>query len=88
VPVSPYRRLWALLLCAAGAVGVAGLHRFYVGKIATGILWLLTGGLLGVGQLIDLVMIAMGAFRDKQGRLVWLWQDGSVRMVGSKYYEQ
>ncbi len=44
--------LWALTL-----VGVAGVHRFYAGKPLTGILWLLTWGLLGVGSLFDLLLI-------------------------------
>ena len=30
-----------------------GIHRLYLGKIATGILWLFTGGLLGFGWLYD-----------------------------------
>ena len=34
-----------------------GLHRLYNGKVFTGLLWLFTFGLLGVGQVIDLVLI-------------------------------
>lgn len=34
-------------------LGVFGIHRFYLGKIGTGVLWLLTGGLLGIGYIYD-----------------------------------
>ncbi len=44
--------LWALCI-----VGVAGVHRFYLGKWVTGLIWLLTWGLLGIGSLIDLILI-------------------------------
>ncbi|MCE5342908.1 MAG: TM2 domain-containing protein [Eubacteriales bacterium] len=59
------RWLTALLLCVFG--GALGLHRFYVGKIGTGLLYLFTGGGYGLGWLIDLIAIATGGFRDKQG---------------------
>ena len=38
-------------------MGLAGLHRIYMGRYASGILWLLTGGLCGIGQLVDLFMM-------------------------------
>ena len=55
----------ALLLCIFG--GVFGLHRFYVGKIGSGFVYLFTGGGLIFGWLIDIVTIATGGFRDNAG---------------------
>ena len=60
--------LAALLLCFF--IGGFGVHRFYVGKIGTGILWLLTGGLLGIGSLVDFIVIACGNFEDGNGAVI------------------
>jgi len=54
-----------LLLCLF--LGVFGIHRFYAGKIGTGIVQLLTLGGLGIWAMVDLVLIACGKFKDKNG---------------------
>ena len=48
-------------------LGGFGVHRFFVGRIGTGILQLLTLGGLGIWALIDVIMIAVGSFTDKDG---------------------
>lgn len=58
----------AYILWALGAVGVCGLQRMYAGKIGTGILYLCTLGLFGVGQLIDAFLIP-GMIEDANNRL-------------------
>ena len=50
--------------------GSIGVHRFLVGKIGTGILWILTLGCLGIGVLVDFIMILCGAFTDKEGNKI------------------
>ncbi|MDY7536675.1 TM2 domain-containing protein [Undibacterium sp. RTI2.1] len=68
---SEKRILPAALFCFF--LGMFGVHRFYVGKIGTGILQLLTLGGLGIWALIDFIMIVVGSFTDKQGNRINLW---------------
>ena len=73
----PKSRLGALLFCLL--VGVFGAHRFYVGKIGTAILMVLTFGGMGLWAVVDFIMIVLGSFRDAQGRLVYKWfETGSI----------
>jgi TM2 domain-containing membrane protein YozV len=50
-----------------------GVHRFYVGKIGTGILFILTLGGLGIWWIIDLIFIVTGSFKDKQQQKITQW---------------
>lgn len=52
-----YKTGHAYLLWLLCFVGLCGIHRFYCGKWITGMIWLLTGGLLLIGQIIDLFLI-------------------------------
>jgi len=53
----PNNAATSYLLWAACLFGLSGMHRFYNGKVVTGVLWLLTWGFFGVGQFIDLFLI-------------------------------
>ena len=57
-----------LLLCLF--VGMLGVHRFYVGKIGTGVAMIFTFGGLGIWVLVDFILICIGSFRDIEGRIV------------------
>ncbi len=45
----------AFFLCLF--LGVFGAHKFYEGKILLGIVYILTGGIVGIGVLIDLIIL-------------------------------
>lgn len=75
-------RLTALLL--ALFFGIFGAHRFYVGKVGTGIVQLLlTLSIIGifvasVWVVIDWIMIATGTFEDKRGRPLTVWTNSTI----------
>ena len=58
---------WLVTLLLCWFLGVLGGHRFYVGKIGTGVLQLLTLGGCGIWVLIDLIMVITGNFKDASG---------------------
>lgn len=65
------------LLWIGGFMGFAGLHRLYNGKIVSGLLWLFTLGLFGVGQFVDLLLIP--GMVDEKHLKRYLRSGGSTR---------
>ena len=73
----------AYILCLVGLLGVAGLHRFYLGKHGTALLWLVTGGLFGIGTLYDLLTLPTQVRTVNDGRMI-----GSERNAFSSLPDQ
>lgn len=68
--VSSKGKMNMIILCCLGFIGLGGIHRFYAGRILTGLLWLCTGGLFGIGTIIDLIIIGTDRFLDAEGNAV------------------
>ncbi|HUT81333.1 MAG TPA: TM2 domain-containing protein [Candidatus Bathyarchaeia archaeon] len=64
-------RSFALILCLFG--GIFGLHRFYLRKFVTAILYLFTAGFFTIGIIVDLVLITAGRFKDANGYQLTAW---------------
>ena len=69
--ISTKSRLAVTLL--AWLLGYLGIHRFYLGKIGTGILMIITLGGLGLWWTIDAIMAVAGAMKDKEGLPIKNW---------------
>lgn len=52
-PMKKPKNKWITLLLILFGLGFVGAHKFYEGKIGMGIIYLLTGGIFGIGVLID-----------------------------------
>ncbi len=63
----------AIALALGCVLGPFGAHRFYLGKIGTGILQAFTLGGMGLWWLYDMILLAFGSFRDAEGRQVKHW---------------
>jgi len=70
-----------LILCFF--VGFLGIHRFFVGKVGTGILMIVTLGGLGIWVLVDFIMICIGSFRDIEGRIIKYQRAVVIKSEGS-----
>lgn len=62
---SPKDKSMTLILCVV--LGMLGAHCFYAGKAGMGILYLFTGGLFGIGWIVDIIRIAAGSYTDSHG---------------------
>ncbi len=72
--VSPRSRTITLILaCLLFILGLGGLHRFYTGRIISGIIQLITAGGFLIWQIIDIIRIIMGSYEDAQSREVSEW---------------
>ena len=69
--VSPKSRTVSMFCCIF--LGWLGIHRFYAEKIGTGLLWLFTSGIFGIGWLVDFITILCGEFKDSDGRKIKNW---------------
>jgi TM2 domain-containing membrane protein YozV len=61
---------WSITLILCVLIGVWGVHRFYVGKVGTGLLMLFTLGGFFIWWIIDLILIATESFKDHEGRKI------------------
>ena len=69
--VSKKNRAVALILCLL--FGYLGFHRFYVDKMGTGLVMMLTFGGFGLWYFIDLILIIIGTFKDAEDQAVKEW---------------
>lgn len=62
----------AVILCVS-PLGIFGAHRFYAGKVGTGVLMAATFGGFGLWWAVDFVRLVIGKFRDGDGERITDW---------------
>lgn len=77
-----YRSKSAYLFWLLDCIGLCGMHRFYLARPYTGLIWLLTGGLVGIGQVVDLFLIpSFLAQANRDERRVQAWRQAISRIA-------
>ena len=71
-----------LLLCIF--LGGLGVHRFFVDKMGTGVLMLVTLGGLGIWWIIDIILIVTNSFEDSEGRVIAYQPAGTANREPAK----
>lgn len=67
VPYGAQQKDWLMTLLLCIFTGIFGIHRFYTGHVAIGIVQLLTAGGCGIWTLVDLIMIVTDNYKDANG---------------------
>lgn len=69
-------------LALAITLGWAGGHRFYAGRVGSGLAMLFTLGGLGLWWLYDFIVVVAGEFKDEEGRLIRRWSTAEFAGAG------
>ncbi|MFP4363477.1 MAG: TM2 domain-containing protein [Spirochaetia bacterium] len=84
---------WLLFTLLCSFLGVFGVHRFAAKRFGTGILYLLTFGIAGLGVVFDLSLLLMHKFKNNKGQFIFSSFTGFTRVIiflllicGIEYY--